>query len=315
MTLELIFLSNGLIIGALTLLLVAKANEKRGRKWTLGQDLKRKERGRNYEKKLENIQQMGFRLNLIQRLEKKYLFRSGLSSKFPWLTLNGLFIGSLTSAIIGSIWIWTLFKIEGLVVSGALVGMVLPFHVIALYGAWRNRRLINNLPGFYGVLQRWALIQEDVYFCLGQLENSGIDESLRSPFTLFVLESNAGLSKGDAFFNLEQRFQGTPVLHFVRCLERMTEQRGDLVKMLQGFENESYQLQTEMSERQDTQIKYNLLINGLSIASFFLIYMLLNTNRVLSDFYIETLLGKSLLSGLSLLMALSFIGGLKYERL
>ncbi len=52
---------------------------------------------------------------------------------------------------------------------------------------------------------------------------------------MFVLESNAGLSKGDAFLHLEQKFQGTPLLHFIRCIERMTEQRGDLVKMLQGL--------------------------------------------------------------------------------
>lgn len=313
MSLKLIVLGNLLILLSFSLLLSIRAKVNQTEKWTFWQGLKRREKGRNYEKKLESIQQMGFRLNFIQSLEKKYLFQSGLSAQFPRLSVGSLFLAAFASATALSVWIWELFKIEGLVLSAVLVGAVLPFHLIALYSAWRNRRLINSLPGFYGVLQRWAQIHEDVYFCLGQLENSGLDESLRNPFTLFVLESNAGLSKGDAFFNLEQRFQGTPVIHFVRCLERMTKQRGDLVKMLQGFENESYQLQTEMAERQDTQIKYNLLINGLSVASFFLIYLLLNTNRVLSDFYIETLLGKSLLSGLSLLMALSFLGGLKYD--
>lgn len=312
--LKLFILINFLMMMALVILLTTLKKANKIGKWTFGQERKPNERGRSYEKKLDNIEQMGFKLNFIQQLEKKYLFQSGLFAKFPKLSLGSLFMSAALSAVTFSIWIWNLFKIEGLVLSATLVGVVLPFHLIALYSAWRNRKLINGLPGFYSVLQRWAQIHEDVYFCLGQLENSGVDESLRTPFSLFVLESNAGLSKGDAFFHLEQRFQGTPVLHFIRCLERMTEQRGDLVKMLQGFENESYQLQTEMAERQDTQIKYNLLINGLSVASFFLIYLLLNTNRVLSDFYIETLMGKSLLSGLSLLMALSFLGGLKYER-
>lgn len=311
---KLMVLINLLILLALSLLLLVYRRHQKTHRWTLLLDLKPKVKGRAYQKNLENIQQMGFQLSFMQRLEKKYIFQSGLSGKFPFMSIGLMFIGSFFFAVVFSNWIWILFHIEGLIVSAVIVGVVLPFHLVALYSAWRNRKLINGLPGFYSVLQRWAQIQEDIYFCLGQLENSGVDESLGGPFTLFVLESNAGLSKGDAFFHLEQKFQGTPLLHFIRCIERMTEQRGDLVKMLQGFENESYQLQTEMAERQDTQIKYNLLINGLSIASFFLIYLLLSTNRVLSDFYIETLMGKTLLSGLSLLMALSFLGGLRYER-
>ncbi len=310
---KLLIVINLLILLSLSILALLVKNVSKRERWTLEDSNPFGSAISKEPLKFSEIEKMGFRLSLIERLDKKYLHQSGLSSRFPWMRMETLFLASGLSAFVISRWIWSLFKIEGLVLSGILIGVALPFQLTALYGAWRNRKLINGLPGFYSVLQRWAQIQEDIYYCLGQLENSGVDERLRQPFSIFLMEATAGVSERDAFLHLEKTFQGTPVLQFVKCLEHMTDQRGDLVKLLQGFENESYQLQTEMSDRQDTQIKYKLLINGLSVVAFVLIYLLLNTNRILSDFYVETLMGKSLLSILSFMMALSFLGGLKYE--
>ena len=303
---------NGLIGLSLGLLTFAIKGVNKGKRWTL--DLKMPSNWIDSKKilRLDEVEKIGFQLKFMERLEIKYLHQSGLSGTLPFLRLYMFFLVSGLCAFGLSNWIWSLFKIEGLVVSAALIGGVLPFQSATLYGVWRNRKLIQSLPGFYSVLQRWAQIQEDIYYCLGQLEQSGVDERLSKPFSVFILESTTGVSKGDAFFHLAQKFQGTPLVHFIKCLEHMTEQRGDLVKLLQGFENESYQLQTEMSDRQEMQVKYALLINGLSVAAFMLIYLLLKTNRILSDFYVETLMGKALLSLLAFMMAISFLGGLKY---
>lgn len=263
---------------------------------------------------LDQIERIGFRLKFFQRADKKYIMDSGIGISFPWITLKGLIIVAIGSACGLSYWVWILFKIEGLIISGGLIGFVMPFQIIEIYKIYRFRQLINGLPGFYSVLQRWAQINEDIYFCLGQLENSGIHPRIIKPFKMFLLETTSGVPNGKAFYNLKRYFHGTPVIQFIRCLERLVEQRGDMVKLLQSFENESYQLQGEITERQNTQIKYKLLINGLSFLSFILIYGLINSNRVLSGFYVETTMGKILISVIAFLMALSFLGGIKYDR-
>ena len=259
-------------------------------------------------------EQMGFRLSPIHRFEKQFLGQTGLWQKWQWIKawhLAGVCLAG--GAVIG--WgTWQMFGIEGLVFSGFLLGILLPLQGLELWKTIRSFQLIRALPSFFGVLLRWAQIQPDIYFCFGQLEQSGVSASLQKPFKQFLIQSTNGVPPKTAFDNLARHFEGTTLEHFIKCLERLIAQRGDLPKLLQGFEEETYQLQIEVTKRKMTQVKYKMLINGLCLGSFVLIYGLLKTNRVISSFYVDTFLGKSLLSALSLLVVLSFWGGLRYDQ-
>lgn len=265
-------------------------------------------------KSIQEQEKMGFRLNLKSRFEKKYLLETGFWQRFSGLRAWHLVTICIAVAILLSNWLWHLFQIEGLMVSGFFLGFLLPLQVLELLKMYRSYQLVNALPSFFGILLRWAQIQPDIYFCFGQLEQSGIHPRLSKPFKQFLIESTNGLSTKNAFENLAEQFEGTTMRHFINCLERLINQRGDLPKLLQGFEEETYQLQVEVTKRKLTQVKYKLLINGLCIAAFVLIYGLLKTNKVLSSFYVETFFGKSLLSILSFLVVLSFLGGLHYDQ-
>lgn len=256
---------------------------------------------------------LGFRLNQWQRFSKRYCMDTGLWYYCPWFSPVYLIGGSLLSGLWLGHLTWGWFQIEGLVVSGFILGFVTPLQVLNLWKAYRAYQLTCALPGFYGVLCRWAQIQPDIYYCFGQLERSGLPPRVTEPFTKFLKASTGGMSQESAFLELSQRTAGTPLQHFIRCLERLLSHRGDLPKLLQGFEAEAYQLQHEVTKRKMTQLKYKLLINGLCMGAFILMYALLKTNRVLSSFYVETWMGKALLSGLAGLLVLSFMGGLRYD--
>jgi hypothetical protein len=221
-------------------------------------------------------------------------------------------VSLLSGALLGN-WVWHLFEIEGLVLSGFFLGVLLPLQALELFKMYRSYQLTCALPSFYGILLRWAQIQPDIYFCFGQLSCSGLPIRVIKPFDRFLKESTSGVSKEMAFEQLFRQFEGTPLQNFLKCLERLIDHRGDLPKLLQGFEEEAYQLQHEVTKRKMTQVKYKLLINGLCASAFVLIYSLLKTNRVLSSFYVNTVAGKTLLSILSGLFVLSFLGGLHYD--
>lgn len=264
--------------------------------------------------RIEAQEQMGFRLSPIHRFEKQFLGQTGLWQKFRWMKAWHLAGVCLWVGVIIGWGTWTLFEIEGLVVSGFMLGVLLPLQGLELWKTIRSFQLIRALPSFFGVLLRWAQIQPDIYFCFGQLEQSGVSIRLQKPFKQFLIQSTNGVPAKIAFDNLARHFEGTALEHFIKCLERLIAQRGDLPKLLQGFEEETYQLQIEVTKRKMTQVKYKMLINGLCLGSFMLIYGLLKTNRVISSFYVDTFLGKSLLSGLSFLVVLSFWGGLQYDQ-
>lgn len=258
-------------------------------------------------------ERMGFKLSFRQRFEKQYCASTGLWQVYPNLKAWHLFIVCFITGIGLGHFTWGLFRIEGLVVSGFILGFIAPLQALMLWKAYRFYQLTCSLPSFYGVLLRWAQIQPDIYFCFGQLAHSGLPLRVTEPFTKFLRASTGGVSKETAFAQLSQKLEETPLENFIRCLERLIDHRGDLPKLLQGFEDEAYQLQYEVTKRKMTQLKYKLLINGLCAGSFVLIYGLLRTNRVLSSFYAETWMGKSLLSALSGLLVLSFLGGLRYD--
>lgn len=265
-------------------------------------------------KRIEAQARMGFRLSPIQRFEQCYLSQTGLWQRIPQLTWIHLSVCCGCSGILVGRWAWQLFDIEGLALSGFLLGCLLPLQGLALWKMYRSYQLVTALPSFFGILLRWAQIQPDIYFCFGQLEQSGIHPRLAKPFKRFLTETTSGVPREETFEALARQFEGSTLRHFVKCLERLTAQRGDLPRLLQGFEAESYQLQSEVTKRKLTQVRYKLLINGLCMAAFGLIYGLLKTNRVLSGFYVETTAGKLLLSALSLLVVLSFLGGLRYDQ-
>lgn len=288
-----------------------KKQQKHQRMWALTQT---RQVQAHPSRRIEVQEQMGFRLSPIHRFEKQFLGQTGLWQRWRWMKAWHLAGVCLWAGVFIGWGIWTLFEIEGLVLSGFLLGVLLPLQGLELWKMIRSFQLIRALPSFFGVLLRWAQIQPDIYFCFGQLEQSGVSLRLQKPFKQFLIQSTNGVPAKTAFENLARHFEGTTLEHFIKCLERLIAQRGDLPKLLQGFEEETYQLQIEVTKRKMTQVKYKMLINGLCLGSFMLIYGLLKTNRVISSFYVDTFLGKALLSALSFLVVLSFWGGLQYDR-
>lgn len=282
------------------------------KRWSV---LQRIELNKSVSDALQAQASLGFRLSLWQRFAKRYCADTGLWYYWPWF--SPFYLATLSTLC--GIWLaqmaWHWFHIEGLVFSGFLLGFIAPMQALNAWKAYRSYQLTCALPGLYGVLCRWSQIQPDIYFCFGQLERSGLPRRVTEPFVRFLKASTGGMSQEAAFHQLSRQVSGTPLTHFIRCLERLINHRGDLPKLLQGFEAEAYQLQHEVTKRKMTQLKYKLLINGLCIGAFLLMYALLKTNRVLSTFYVETWTGKALLSGLSGLLVLSFIGGQSYDEM
>ena len=284
---------------------IAKTNN-----WSM---FERRELSKRASRDLYTHATLGFRLSYWQRFTKRYCADTGLWYYWPWFSPYYLVAVSIGCGVWLAQLTWGWFQIEGLVVSGFLLGLVIPVQGLNLWKAYRSYQLTCALPGFYGVLCRWAQIQPDIYFCFSQLDKSGLPLRVTEPFTRFLKASTGGMSQETAFLQLSHQVVGTPLQHFIRCLERLIDHRGDLPKLLQGFEAEAYQLQHEVTKRKMTQLKYKLLINGLCMGAFVIIHALLKTNRVLSGFYVETWAGKTLLSGLAGLLVFSFIGGVKYD--
>lgn len=266
------------------------------------------------EEQINKMAAMGFKPSAYERFNQTYWVSSGLSGRFPSLGAWILMLPSLVLGVIFGIISYRAFLIEGIAISGFCLGVLTPLQIIEWVKFYRVQKIITELPTFFGILLRWAQINPDVIYCLGKLGESGLKSSIVPPFQAFLVMSQNGISSEKAFVKLESSVHMTILKHFTRSLETILKTRGDICLLLEAFEEEAYQLQMEETKRSSVQAQYKLLINGLSILSFFLIYMLLKTNKVLATFYVETLFGKTLLSGLALLVVSSFIIGLNNNR-
>lgn len=266
------------------------------------------------EQSLKRMAEMGFKLNPYERFERRYWIESGMREKLPWVPSGFMVLICTVTGVLFSIGSYKLFLVKGIAFSGFWLGVLTPLQLIEWYIYYQNKLIIHELPTFFGILTRWAQINPDVIFCLSKLEQSGLRVKLTEPYTKFIRACDSGASTSMAFKQLELAFHLRIMAHFCKCLQEVLHNRGDVVKLLEAFEEESYQIQLEESNRNALQMKYKLLINGLCLISFVLIYFLLKTNQVLSSFYIETMMGQILISGLSLLVVGSFVVSLNTRR-
>lgn len=263
---------------------------------------------------MARMAQLGFKLSMYQRFEKRYWIESGLRKLFSPLPFVVLPFICLVNGLLFCLGTYRLFLIEGVAFSGFWLGVLTPLQLVEWHKYHQNKLIINELPTFFGILTRWAQINPDVFFCLNKLEKGGLRHKLVGPFTRFTRACDNGISTSVAFKQLDGNFHLRLLSHFSKCLQEVIQNRGDLVKLLEAFEEEAYQIQLEESKRNAVQMKYKLLINALCVIAFMLIYFLLKTNQVLSGFYIETDFGQMLLSGLSLLVVFTFMVSLNTSR-
>lgn len=199
------------------------------------------------------------------------------------------------------------FRLMGVALALGLMAWASYFKLVKLLDLWRQMKIQRELPQFFGILQGWSEVNNNLLYCLEKVSESGLSPNLIQPYKQCLREAKSGVPLERTLERLREHTPTETQRHFVFCLLETNRRQGKLSELFKGFEAESSQVWLEIQRTSLLRLQYRLLIYGLSLFTLLLLYLLLKHNQALGSFYLHTVLGRQVLTILSLLTAMIYV--------
>lgn len=199
------------------------------------------------------------------------------------------------------------FKLTGVALSLGLMAWASYYKVNKLLRAWHTMKIQRELPQFFGMLQGWSEVNNNLLYCIEKVADSGLSACLIQPYKQCLREAKSGVPLEKTLERLRAQTPTDTQKHFVFCLMETNRRQGKLSELFKGFEAEASQIWLEIQRTSLLRLQYRLLIYGLSHFAILLLYMLLKYNHALGSFYLQTALGRQVLTGLSFISACIYL--------
>lgn len=200
-----------------------------------------------------------------------------------------------------------LFRLTGVALALALIswGSYIKYNRMRI--KWRALKIQRELPQFFGILQGWSEVNNNLIYCLEKAVSSSLSPVVMQPYKQCIREVKSGVPIEQALVHLRQSVETDIQRNFVFCLMETNKRQGKLSDLFRGFEAEASQIWMEIQKTSLLQLQYRILIYGLFIFAILLLYLLLKYNNALGYFYLRTALGNQVLTGLSLMSAMAYV--------
>lgn len=199
------------------------------------------------------------------------------------------------------------FKLTGVALSLGLMAWASYYRGLKLIRAWHTMKIQRELPQFFGMLQGWSEVNNNLLYCIEKVADSGLSAALVQPYKQCLREAKSGVPLEKTLESLKEHMPTDTQKHFVFCLMETNRRQGKLSELFKGFEAEASQIWLEIQRTSLLRLQYRLLIYGLSLFAMLLLYMLLKYNHALGSFYLQTALGRQVLTGLSFISAFIYL--------
>lgn len=200
-----------------------------------------------------------------------------------------------------------LFRLTGVALALGLIswGSYVKYNRMRL--KWKCMKIQRELPQFFGILQGWSEVNNNLIYCLEKAVESSLSSVVIQPYKQCVREVKSGVPVEQAIVNLKENVETDTQKHFVFCLMETNRRQGRLADLFRGFESEASQIWMEIQKTSLLQLQYRILNYSLFIFAILLLYLLLKYNGALGYFYLRTALGNQVLTSLSLMSALAYV--------
>lgn len=222
---------------------------------------------------------------------------------------------SLQWCLIGFCAGYACFMIPGVAVAMAIISWGTHKKYLQLRIKLRRLQIQRELPQFFGIMQGWSEVNNNLSYCIEKAVDASLSNTLIQPYKQLLRESKAGMPMETALENLSSKMETDTQKHFVFCLIETNKRQGKLSELFKGFELESSQVWMEIQKTSLLQMQYTVLIYALFLFALLVLYFLLKFNHSLSYFYLQTYLGKQVLSSMSILSAMAYVREVFTERI
>lgn len=252
-----------------------------------------------------------YRMGYLSRLSLHYIYRSNLNYWVKGMNIYWLLGVSFVSYMIAVVGLFHIFSslFPSLMIGGYF--LLCPFVIIEWICRRNSLKIRQQYTHFISYLHRWVLINDNILYGIEKTLESDIGQPLASYLKAFLHQVRLGMDIGEALELLRIKANNEWFSIFIYNLQQVLRSRGDVVCLIANLEKEAYKLEEEFTRRKVSTYKERLVVN----ITFFMIllvgYYMLKSNPIVAQFYLDTILGRNLMTFFSFLLFVAYVVNLK----
>lgn len=238
-------------------------------------------------------------IDWMHKIDRRYGMPIRIVYDTPWVNANNLAAVTLLAGIIGYVSLRGITNSHIIGSLGFLTGVALPLLSVEIVIQKIIADQEASLSLMFGMLKRWASIHPDLIQCLSRVSEEPLTPALKLALKRLLQSVQHGVEIEKAFDDFSLALDIPLFRDFMIHLKFSARNRGDLVKLFDSFERESYRLFLERNKNRLENRKFKMtifLLNGTGIALFL---MMTSEQPHVRRFYLESAAGLNITAGLS----------------
>jgi Flp pilus assembly protein TadB len=235
-------------------------------------------------------------MTIFDKLQLKYIDRSGITTYFPFLNGGTL----LTLCLFIMVLVFRpVFRIVNYLPSALVVSALfsaIPIFLLDIMARHNSAKVRRCLAEFVSILNRWCAVKEDVFYAFEKSLESGLKEPLATYIRDMVIQVRRGIKPEDALDILRLKVDNPQFGDFIINIKQNIKHRGDTRKLLSNMEEQFYRMEEEYNRRKISTLRDRIIIYTLMFAVFFICYGFIRINPEVEAFYLETVKGRLLVT-------------------
>ncbi|SCZ76647.1 hypothetical protein [Acidaminobacter hydrogenoformans] len=244
-------------------------------------------------------------LGWILKIEKRYCVPIRTVYNLSWIRVSYLMMASMTAGAFGFFGLYFLSNSSLIGGIGFICGVLLPVMAfeIAIQKIITDQEASLSL--MFGMLKRWASIHPDLIQCLSRVAEEPLTPALGIALKRLLLSVQHGVEIEKAFDDFSLALDMPLFRDFMIHLKFSARSRGDLVKLFDSFEQESYRLYFERSKNRLENKKFKWTVYILNSSAISLFLMMVSRQPHVRQFYLQSTAGIYITTGLSVMVLLT----------
>jgi hypothetical protein len=235
----------------------------------------------------------------VKKVDRRYGMPIRIVYDTPWVNANNLAVMTLVAGIIGYVSLRGMTNNHIIGIIGFLAGTALPVLSVEMVIQKIIADQEASLSLMFGMLKRWASIHPDLIQCLSRVSEEPLTPALKLALKRLLQSVQHGVEIEKAFDDFSLALDIPLFRDFMIHLKFSARNRGDLVKLFDSFERESYRLFLERNKNRLENRKFKMTIFLLDGTGLALFLMMISEQPHVRRFYLESTAGLNVTAGLS----------------
>lgn len=236
--------------------------------------------------------------NWLQKIDRRYGIPIRIVFDAPWANAHSLAATTFLSGGIGYVSLRGITDSHLIGSVGFLAGVALPILSVELVIQKIVADQEASLSLMFGMLKRWASIHPDLIQCLSRVSEEPLTPALKLALKRLLQSIQHGMALEKAFDDFSLALDIPIFRDFMIHLKFSARNRGDLVKLFDSFEKESYRLFIERNKNRLENRKFKMTIFLLDVTGIALFLMMISEQPHVRKFYLESSAGLNITAGL-----------------